>query len=205
MMENPKLYIISTDKVFDYPEEYFKAYFPKRYEKSKEYRHESDALRSLCTAILLKDVLGIREKDLLYNKYGKPFSDKCGYSFNISHSGKYCALAVYASDIGVDIELRRKTREKNIKRLLTLEEYSFVQNDPDNKFFDVWTMKESLCKYFGYGMKMRITSINVLPLLESGNTTYDGINLYGKNMTVGDYSLSLCSDNEFETVEINHL
>ena len=204
-MKNPKLYIISTDKVSDYPEEYFKAYFPKRYEKSKEYHREGDALRSLCAAVLLKDVLGIKEKDLLYNKYGKPFSDKCRYCFNISHSGKYCVLAVFDSDVGVDIELRREIDKKSVKRVLTDEEYAFAADDLMLRFFDIWTTKESIYKFLGIGVGTEITKLDVLPMLENGTMLYDGIKLYGKNISLKNYSISLCSDREFNVVDLEYL
>ena len=204
-MKNPKLYIASTGIVSRYPDEYFKIHFPKRYERSGKYRQKGDYLRCLCSAVLIKEVLGIAEKDLSVGEYGKPFCETSEYCFNLSHSGDYCALAVFSNDIGVDIELRRKTVEKNVRRLLTPDEYNFAQSDPDNIFFDFWTMKESLCKYFGYGLKMRITDINVLPMLKNGNMVYGGIKLYGKNISLKNYSLSLCSDREFNAPEIEYL
>ena len=204
-MKNPKLYIASTDIVSRYPDDYFKINFPKRYEKSGEYRRNGDCLRCLCSAVLLKEVLGITEKDLSVGEHGKPFCKTSEYRFNLSHSGNYCVLAVFDSNVGVDIELRRDISVNTAKRTLTDAEYAFAADDIRSNFFDIWTTKESIYKFLGIGVDTEITKLNVLPMLENEKMVYGGIKLYGKNISLENYSLSLCSDREFSALDIEYL
>ena len=77
-----------------------------------------DFLRSRASLrLILASYLGVTAADIAfsYNENGKPELALSGYpmlNFNLSHSDKYCLLAVAAdSEIGVDVERVQATRD----------------------------------------------------------------------------------------------
>ena len=202
-MINPKLFILSTDKVQSFSDDYFQKHFPNRFLKSKEFRYADDAVRSLGSAVLLKEVLNIEEKDLSYTKNGKPFVENSKFQFNLSHSGKYCVLSVFDLEIGVDIEFWKDINHNSIKSILTPAEYSFAENNP-NKFFDIWTMKESLSKLFGLGLSIGIAKLDVMPIIYDGYVLYGNRKVYGKTLNLDNYSISVCSFKEINKLDLEY-
>lgn len=178
--------------------------FPVRFEKSKKFRFEEDRLRSLGAAVLLNKVLGLCENDIKIGEYGKPYSEKIKEKFSISHSGDYCVLAVSGNEVGVDIEKISPAHLNVAKRVFTEEEIAYVNGDSE-KFFALWTMKESISKAVGKGMLIHFNGFSVLPVLDGSSVSVENGNFYGKNLTFKGYSLSACTDGtdeEWEVAEI---
>ena len=133
---------------------------------------------------------------------GKPISNNL--FFNISHSK---GLVVFASnnkfDIGVDVEQIRPV-EDNLKQYISSErELTYMEND--EKFFEIWTSKESLVKCIGKGIKGHPRNIIALPLngiKVVDNKTYNSKIIKWKDFIISitindknDYQINVSEDN----------
>lgn len=91
---------------------------------------------------------------------GKPyFPDYPNIHFNISHSGFWTACVVSGYNVGIDIQIHRKTNIEMIsKRLFPEEMQRKVENadDKEQAFFECWTMLESYAKWKGCGLSERL-------------------------------------------------
>lgn len=79
--------------------------------------------------------------------------------FNISHSGQYVMCAFSDEEIGCDIEKIQVMNMDVAKRFFAADEYEYICNlvsdeERKNAFFRLWTMKESVMKITGLGMKL---------------------------------------------------
>jgi 4'-phosphopantetheinyl transferase len=118
-----------------------------------------DFLRSrACLRLILASYLGVTAADIVfsYNENGKPELALSGYpslSFNLSHSDKYCLLAVAAdSEIGVDVERVQATRDYHAlaRRFFTPSEFQLIRNAQDEGlFYRMWVLKEASVKARG--------------------------------------------------------
>jgi 4'-phosphopantetheinyl transferase len=100
---------------------------------------------------------------LLYNKFGKPFLDK-KIDFNISHSGEYAVCAVTGRGaVGIDIEKIRNIDLSDFERYMTPHEWEHIKNseNPYEKFYEYWTLKESVMKAYGQGLSVPLKDICV--------------------------------------------
>ena len=148
-------------------------------EKILKYKKYEDSLRSLYGKLLLKDALNIKELNLLYNKYGKPYL-KDPYSnihFNISHSGEWVVLAIDTVPIGIDIQEITNTDIKIAKRFFSKEEseyiFSLSEENQIEAFIKLWSLKESYIKAEGKGLSIPLNSFTIdisrdIPVLRQG-------------------------------------
>ncbi|MEO8231772.1 MAG: 4'-phosphopantetheinyl transferase superfamily protein [Ignavibacteriota bacterium] len=113
------------------------------------------------------------EIKLSLNQFGKPILDIAQHEnlkFNLSHSGN---LIIYSfclnSEIGIDIE----KIETSINHLEIAEHYftetekSYLKKSNNskqliNRFFKIWTRKESLLKAIGTGLLLDLKQIDIL-------------------------------------------
>jgi len=148
---------------------------PARMEKARRFRFERDRLLCIGAGLLLQRFAGIHdESELSTGPYGKPFSPG-GPAFSLSHSGDWCALVTGEDDIGMDIE---KTDEKNISvasAVFSSGERDWMEEEPVERFYTLWTLKESLMKAVGLGFRLPPDSFEVLPFLRN-----EAIDLFGK-------------------------
>lgn len=106
---------------------------------------------------------------------GKPYLPNMSDVYvSASHSGDYLVCAVADTEIGVDIQrheaLKNETEDetearlrKLAKRFLHPDESEFITDQPWERFFKVWTAKESYVKYTGSGLEDDIKNFSVLP------------------------------------------
>ena len=118
----------------------------------------AEALLRYC----VKQHLGMTECQLEKNEQGKPKIRNCNdFHFNISHSGHWVVLACGKTEVGIDVECIAKNgkEEKLARRFFTLEEQDFVfGQDGEERFFQIWTAKESYLKYLGTGLQKSLNS-----------------------------------------------
>ena len=96
--------------------------------------------------------------DLKYRigEQGKPyFADDSLPFFNISHAGGMVALAVSDTEVGIDIQDKRKTREIDMaERFFSERESRAVREDETGDvFYRLWSRKEALGKCTGEGVR----------------------------------------------------
>ena len=167
------VYAIRTDTVREWDLSRLEQRMPERMRKANRFRFEKDRLLCLGAGILLHEAHGISDEALIrYRKNGKPFAP--GYpAFNLSHSGQWCLLAAGGNcrQIGVDVE---EISERNIDiapTVYTESELIWMKSDPVNRFYRLWTWKESLMKASGLGFQLEPRSFEVLPF-DEGRSVY---------------------------------
>lgn len=160
---------------------------------------------------------------VLRTKRGKPYiAGDTGVGVSVSHSGEWFVCALTKGQVGVDIEHHRHIRKKNTseneerfkqiaKRFFHPDEAAFVEQDPLNRFYKVWTAKESYVKYTGTGMDETFGDHSVIgseifdaeasQMENSVEWKSEGVCF--KQMPYGDgYTLCVCRTNIFE-IKIN--
>lgn len=176
-----------------------KNYFPKRFEKSKSLLFEDDKKRSYACAFLLYSVLGIKENQIYYTLNGKPHVKNL--FFNLSHSGDYVILGVGDCQLGVDIEKVSKFHSNVAKRMFTTKEQSWLGEDV-KRFYQLWTLKESVMKACSKGLAIAANSFEVLPFFQNKSVIVDGITYYGTVTEFEEYFISVCQTKHIEKIEI---
>ena len=183
-----------------------------RQQKIDRMKSDDDKRRSLGAGLLLKKALGtfgIDEKTLAFesDSNGKPYIQ--GYnnlSFNLSHSGDrvMCVICdrgnnithdeALHSGLGCDVERIRKIDFKLADRFFHPEEIAQIKAQTDEQqktdlFFKIWTMKESLIKANGLGLKMGLPSFSVFDYIDNADAPYK---IYPLDFDDG-YKYAVCS------------
>ncbi len=120
------------------------------------YKLEETKKEKAVSMILKNKYIG----EYYLNESGKPLSKSC--FFNISHSKGYVVFIKDDVPIGVDIEKIRPVEDDLINYISSSEEKKYITSD--QKFYEIWTNKESLTKCLGTGIKEKIKDIPSLPL-----------------------------------------
>ena len=113
-------------------------------------------------------ITGYQNRQLAFSttKYVKPYlANNPRIQFSISHAGYYIAVVVSDGPVGIDIELIRPIDLWIANRLFASDEISYVLASKGNtqyqRFFEIWTKKESRIKWEGKGFSKPFPSINV--------------------------------------------
>ncbi len=119
----------------------------------------------LYTGALLVKVLGrygVSVTDILTGSNGKPYiRDRNDLFFNLSHSGRYVALAIADSEIGIDIQKPVRTRDNLVKRIASDREQTEYKALTDERFNLFWALKESYSKLTGEGIGTDFTKFEL--------------------------------------------
>ena len=109
----------------------------------------------------LFDYANIKDYELYYNKYGKPYLKDSNIYFNISHTRNLVICAISDKEIGVDIE-KLVYNELVSKRILNQKEYSILLNSKckEEIFTIMWTSKESYVKMLGIGLEYGLKNVD---------------------------------------------
>ena len=105
----------------------------------------------------LAKICGCEMKEIKFSfeKNGKPvLENDRSIHFNISHSGKYAAVAIADKPIGVDVELIREVSPSVVKRVCTDVEKKYLDSSENamRDFIKLWTLKECIVKASGEGL-----------------------------------------------------
>ncbi len=167
-----------------------KRHFPKRYEKAQKYRFEEDRARCIGAGTLLHEITELEENDIWYNEYGKPCTHGNSF-FSLSHGGSFVVLATDDTPVGVDIEQTDKDYMDICPQVFTENEIRYIKGNKE-RFFELWTLKESLAKAVGEGLHLPIKDIEVLPFLQKKPVRWQGNEWYGytQRLQDGAYILS---------------
>lgn len=153
----------------------------QRYYFEKD-RHQSLVTRALVRYVLSRYVKSIDEKEWGFkkNEYGRPAivwdpSHSISLHFNLSHTAGMIVLAVCAeNEIGVDIEnLTRQSStidiaERYFSQVETSDLLKLPKEKQQERFFDLWTLKESYIKARGMGLSIPLDSFTFrFPILNT--------------------------------------
>lgn len=183
-----KIYSMTVAELTSAAVDFIKQNYPKRYKKSLEFKDENDAALCLCVSVLF-DNAGIKEDEVFYTENGKPYL-KDGRFLSVSHSGKYCVLAVFGIPVGVDIERVGRVAKSVANRFFTECEQAWAGDD-EVRLTVLWTLKEALSKLTGDGVKMLYDGIDVLPLTRGKSIILDGKKITAELQFLGDYVLAI--------------
>ncbi|MCQ2959245.1 MAG: 4'-phosphopantetheinyl transferase superfamily protein [Bacteroidales bacterium] len=170
---------------------------PQRFAKAKRYKFESDFKRSIGVGVLLLRAFpDLKEETIQKNENGKLYiqNQDC---FNVSHSGKYVVLVKDKNPIGVDIEQIKERRFSIAEKVFTEEEQQWMENKKE-RFFYLWTQKESLVKAVGCGITVPLESITVLPFERKEPVFFCDENWYCTTKQIEDYVVSICGKENFQ-------
>jgi 4'-phosphopantetheinyl transferase len=175
---------------------------PQRKLRADRYLRQEDKLRCVTAAALLKTVLGAEDDRIGQNEFGKPYlKDREDLHYNLSHSGRYVVLAWGDTAVGVDVQ--RHDADANTqaigKRFFTSDELQYIRGNR-NRFYEIWTKKESYLKYTGKGLRAGLDSFSVLAPERKIRYFYRTLET--------DYSLSLCTEAdawELELLDVQQL
>ena len=164
---------------------------PLRREKTRQYLQPKDRLRCLAGGLLIEKIAKGRE--IFYEKYGKPYLSE-GPFFNLSHAWDYvCLAASESSPVGIDIEQHRSEDFPALGRTaFHIDEINFLEKEPTaERFFTIWTLKESYAKMFGAGFSVEPSSFCILP----GKTQlpFERDVFFKTFNIIEDYSLAVCA------------
>ena len=169
-----------------------------RREKADALRKAEDKFRCLIGEALLRRALGTGDFTLALGEFGKPYvNERPEIRFNISHSGSWVVLVLSRREVGIDIEQIRPDAkaEKLARRHFTPGEQDYVFEGAEGKladrFFHIWTAKESYLKYLGTGLSKSLQSFDVLSMEFPHFFT----------QTLGDCCLTLCTEDSGYVLE----
>ena len=200
-----KLYAcnISQLKFSDVKELYLKV-SEERKKRIDRYKIEEDKVRGVISQSLIMKMLtqelNMDPSDIVIkkNEYGKPFIEDIDIYFNVSHSGHWVVGAIDKKPIGIDIEeIKERGYKKLAKRFFTEDENNYIlEEDSLNRFFRIWTMKESYIKTDGRGMSIPLNTYSIK--FDSELITVDTKNelkdcLFKEYNIDEKYKLSVCS------------
>lgn len=145
----------------------------QRQRRAKQYLRQDDKTRCVVADALVryavKTALGISDYTVSLEEGGKPYiQEQPNFHFNLSHSGRWVVIAYGDSPVGIDIQQVHKNQDKfsKICRLFAPDETEFILEAEGTqqvqRFFRVWTSKESYLKYLGIGLRKALNSFSVL-------------------------------------------
>lgn len=146
-----------------------------------KYRHMADAYRTLLGELLIRYAVcqksGCNNNEIIISNKGKPYLIyPTKIFFNISHSGNWAIGAIADAPLGIDIEYIK--RERNYKEIIyrfyTDIERQYILSDQNEdvqieRFYQIWTLKESYIKADGRGLNIPLKSFGVV---SKSNTQY---------------------------------
>ncbi len=143
-------------------------------ERAARFHFQADYDRYVAARAFLRLQLGAfldcdpRSLLFQYTSHGKPFIEKCGIEFNVSHSGDWVLFAFTRStEIGVDIEHIRPMPDMRdvAKQNFAAPEFARWEATPEQDrteaFYRCWTRKESFIKAIGEGLSCPLDSFEV--------------------------------------------
>lgn len=170
---------------------------PDRQVRAGRYLKTEDKVRCVVADALIRyavgRALGLSEFSVVCDANGKPYvQGQEGFFFNLSHSGRWVVLAYGDGPVGIDVQNVEGdlARAEKVCRLFSPEEADFVLGaqgqERSERFYEVWTAKESYLKYLGVGLRKSLDSFSVLP-------DGDRLGVRFSRSARGEYHLTLCA------------
>jgi 4'-phosphopantetheinyl transferase len=140
-------------------------------DRASRFHHDEDRRRSIVGRAVLRCLLsrhfGVEPRAFCFKvrENGKPFLPQSDIHFSVSHSGEVVAIALAASEVGVDIEAKHHIPETAAiaARFFSKDEAERVRaaTDATHEFFRIWTMKEAVAKAVGHGLGLPLDCFTV--------------------------------------------
>ena len=200
-----KVYIYKVDKDALLREEsHLLRLLPEwRKEKAERLKNEMARLQSIAAGRLM---------DIALNEYSKEYGvERELIKYNISHSGDYVAVALSERPVGIDVEHKDDRSFRITKRMFAREDAIYI-GDSQQRFREVWTIKEAFLKCLGIGITVPLDSFTAdyvsCDIVTGKSNAFShnkiiskgfdlkGVDYYFVTTELEDgYSLAICSDN----------
>lgn len=193
-------------------------------EKVENFFKEDDKLRSIYGELLIRYMviseLKINNSHIKfhYTKYGKPLLlEPHNIHFNISHCEKYVVCAIDNNPVGIDIEKIETIDFIDIaNKFFTKDEANYIYpqseintlEESTNKFYEIWTLKESFIKCIGLGLSLPLNSFSVNFDKNENNKriSFKGDTYFFEHFDIeNEYKLSICFKTPDTSIHINHI
>ena len=156
---------------------------PDKKERIQRFHFFRDARNCLLGDILARveicrfTDLSMKQIEFAVNEYEKPFVvGKPCIQFNISHTGHYIACVIADEPVGIDIELIKDVDMKIAERFFTPDETVYIMKGQQvNRFYEIWTKKESRIKWEGKGLSKPLPSFSIFESSDQERLTYHKI------------------------------
>lgn len=158
---------LSSVKPGDYEALYARA-SAQRQSRADRYLRKEDKLRCVAADALIQLLPGYSREALAKTAAGKPYLTNQKLHFNVSHSGLWVVIAWGSSSVGIDVEQIQMDRGKEAlaRRYFSEDEQAYLfsggEQERAERFFRIWTGKESYLKYLGTGIDRPLNSFSVL-------------------------------------------
>ncbi len=160
-----KVYLLNIEKLEEKADILLPEIAPYYAEKYKKAKAPGVKRQELGAGYILRKCLGVKaDKELEFGAMGKPSLNKenidSDMEFNLSHSGKYVALAVSDKPVGIDIERINRITLPVLKRVLPPDYYRKTEEEVQSKIAGEdekyilgksWTALEAVLKASGTG------------------------------------------------------
>lgn len=188
----------------------------QRRKKADQFYFIGDSKRCVCAELLLQYSLyhkmgRLEVVDFEYNQFGKPYLKHVNdFMFNITHSGRWVAIAYGSSEVGIDIEKIQDEKQDIVNKFFSMEEKEYINTvigeERDKRFTQIWTLKESYIKYIGRGLsgKLNLFSVNAIDgvVTEKNGKIQSDLMLKSYLFNTEYYMSVCCHDKEIAFYEI---
>ncbi len=160
---------------------------------AKEYRKLQHDKSIDLLKLAAYDIHGIvvTEKDIIRNKYGKPyFNCYPNVFFSISHTEGMSVCIVSEVNCGIDIEKIESFHPKAAKRLFSNAELAYTDCNAE-KFCRIWTLKESYSKAVGTGLRSSLKNIE-FTVNDNYNVSCSDKQFSFRQCKLDNYIISVC-------------
>ncbi|MBG9455436.1 hypothetical protein ABE61_15360 [Lysinibacillus sphaericus] len=185
----------------------------EKQEKLNRFTQYKDAQRGLVAELLIRNILrekGFSSDKICFqpNSFGKPFLPKItDVDFNLSHSEDWVVCALDRSRIGIDIEYIQAIDLDISNQFFTETECHYIFSNSEfqlDRFYDIWTMKESYLKAIGYGLSFPLNSFSVIQSDNDFMVDSIGEKYFLKLIEIDPaYKLSVCVSHSNLPLEVN--
>ncbi len=212
-------FILGIDVDFLKDQEVFDDWYHKmpEYRKNKidRFKPQQSKRLSLGAGILLYkglEMLGASDTVIFDDDFQKPHvQGATDLEFNLSHSGNLAVCAFSDASVGIDVQETERFSGNLMNFVYKDEEIKYIKYrsknrvDTDLLCTKMWTMKESVMKYYGKGLSMDPRRIFID--LEQGNSVYyEGEaleNIFFTGYELSGYYITVCSGYDNFSDEIN--
>lgn len=140
--------------------------------------------------------------EICVDENGKPYIPQLPeFHFNITHSGRYVAVACGDVRMGIDLECKGEYRSRIAERCFTETDKKYITDKCEKKdiehlaqmrahyFCEVWTIKESYAKYTGNGLAENMKTIEI----DYSKQQIKGTKIKYETREKKDYFLTVCA------------
>ena len=176
-------------------------------ERIGRYRFDADRIRGTLGAAMIRHFAGEtfpgEEIRIERTEHGKPYLyGHEGFEFSLSHSGDMVVLAVSGKPVGADVEIVKGKDWRMFHRFLSEDEMKMIETsrEPEERFFEVWTVREAFSKEEGQGLRILDEAFAVdydrREIVYKDKTLY--FNTISHKVRENGYKISVCSPLPFK-------